>query len=468
MEAIDQPIEWLAPALRDRRLSAVNLVEAALDRVRQRDPILKSFIAINDAALADAEAADRELQAGRWRGPLHGIPLGIKDNYLTADMPTTVGTTAPGVTFPRVDSAAVARLRAAGAILIGKTRTHEFAWGPICPPTRNPWDTSRIPGGSSGGSGAAVAGGLCAGALGSDTGGSIRVPASLCGIVGLKPTFGRVSRVGIIPHSWSLDHAGPMTRTVADAAAMLQVLAGYDPADAGCAEAVVPDYTQAFGGAIAGLRVGVCRNHFFERNQPAVNAAVEAAISDIGKAGASIIEFRLPNLDFALGAIYAIELASSTAYHDRSLRAGTTASYSPGVRTMVEVGRFVTAVDYLKAEQLRHVLMADMARIFETVDVIVGPTVPLTAWKPDAETITVDGGAESPLAASWRHTYPYDLTGVPAISLPCGFDPDGLPIGLHMVAKPFDEAMLFRVASAYERTHEWRDYRPDLSAHAAR
>ena len=461
MEPIDQPIETLAPALRTGKVSAVALTEAALDRIRTRDEVFKSFVAVNESALATARAMDRELQGGHWRGPLHGIPIGIKDNYLTSDMATTAGTTAPGVDFPLVDSAAATRLRAAGAILIGKTRTHEFAWGPVCPPTRNPWDPSRIPGGSSGGSAAAVAGGLCVAALGSDTGGSIRIPASLCGLVGLKPTFGRVSRTGIVPHSWSLDHAGPITRTVKDTAAMMSVLAGYDPSDPSCSDEAVPDYGSAIDRSISGLRIGVCRNHFFGRNQASVEDAVEGAIADLAKAGASIVEFELPNLQYGLAAIYAIELASSTAYHDSALRAGRTAHYTNDVRTLVEIGRFVAASDYLKAEQVRRVLMTDVARVLETVDVIVTPTLPLTAWSPDVESVEVGGVAESPLAASWRLSYLYNLTGLPAISLPCGFDSDGLPIGLQIAARPFDEVTVLRVAHAYERVHPWCDARPN-------
>ena len=461
MERIDEPIEVLAPALRTGKVSAVALTELALERIRIRDEAFKSFVFINESAINTARAIDRELQDGHWRGPLHGIPIGIKDNYLTCDMPTTAGTKAPGVDFPLVDSAASTRLRAAGAILIGKTRTHEFAWGPVCPPTRNPWDLSRIPGGSSGGSAAAIAGGLCVAALGSDTGGSIRIPASLCGLVGLKPTFGRVSRTGIVPHSWSLDHAGPITRTVADAAAIMSVLAGYDPSDPSCRDEVVPDYASAIGRSIAGLKVGVCRNHFFGRNQACVETAVESAIADLAKAGAAIVEFQLPNLEYGLAAIYAIELASSTAYHDSALRAGRTVHYANDVRTMVEIGRFISATDFLKAEQIRRILMTDVARAFETVDVIVGPTLPLTAWSPDLENVEIAGVAESPLAASWRLSYLYNLTGLPALSLPCGFDADGMPIGLQIAAKPFDEMTILRVAHAYERDQPWRDARPD-------
>jgi len=457
-----RPIESLAAELRAGKLSPVTLTEACLERIGRLDGKLKSFVCLAPDALDQARKADREIQSGNWRGPLHGVPIGLKDNYLTADMPTTAGTTAPGIAFPKRDSAAAARLREAGAILIGKTRMHEFAWGNVTPPVRNPWNLERVPSGSSGGSGAAVAAGLCAAALGSDTGGSIRMPASACGVVGFKPTFGRVSRAGIVPHSWSLDHAGPLTRTVSDAAHLMAVLSGYDPEDPACQDRAVPDFGRALGKPIKGYRIGVCRNHFFERNQEAVKQAVEAAIYDLSAQGARIIEFKIPNLEYGLAAIYAIELASSTAYHDQSLRAGRAAHFTPDVRTLVEMGRLVSAPDYLKAEQLRTVLMEDFRRALDRVDVIVGPTTPITAWKVGEWSVKVGNRSESVLAASWRFTFPYNLTGLPAISVPCGFDAEGLPIGLQIAGRPFDEPTVLRVAHAYERTHEWKDRMPVL------
>jgi len=443
------------------RVAAVTITEHLLDRIRRLDPGLHSFICLAPDALDQARRADAETRAGRSRGLLHGIPVGIKDNYLTANMPTTAGTTAPGVDFPRTDSAAAARLRAAGAILIGKTRTHEYAWGTVTPPVRNPWDLSRIPGGSSGGSGAAVAAGLCPAAMGSDTGGSIRIPASLCGTVGLKPTFGRISRTGIVPHSWSLDHAGPLTRSVADAALLLQVLAGEDSTDPACSAAPVPDYRAALNEpSVAGLRVAVIRNHFFGRNHPDVDAAVETAIAWFGGHGAVIRDVTLPNLEYGLGAIFAIELASSAAYHDVALRAGRTCHFTDDVRLLVEMGRLVTGADVIKAEQFRQVLKHDVARVFVEADIILGPTEPVTAPRIGETHVAVAGGEESALAATWRLTYPYNLTGLPAITLPCGFDPAGLPIGLQVAAAPFAEPILLRAAAAYEAAHEWKDRHP--------
>lgn len=455
-------IAALAPRLRAGELSPVALLERYTERIAACDDRLQAFVCLNDGARAEASRAAREIRAGRWRGPLHGVPIALKDNYLTADMPTTAGTSAPGIAFPRRESAVAARLRAAGAVILGKTRTHEFAWGNVTPPARNPWDTDRVPSGSSGGSGAAVAAGMCAAALGSDTGGSIRMPASVCGTVGLKPTFGRVSRDGIVPHSWSLDHAGPLTRTVGDAAILLGVLAGYDPADPACQDQPVPDYAGALGRGLRGMRVGVCRNHFFDHNAPDVDAAVERAIEDLAAAGAQIVEFRIPRLRYGLAAIYAIELASSTAYHDASLRAGRVEHYTPDVRTLVEIGRFVTAPDYLKAEQLRALLMNDFRDALQRVDVIVGPTMPITAWKAGQWTVDVEGREESVLSASWRYTFPYNLTGLPAVSVPCGFDRLGLPIGLQIAGRPFDETTVLAVAHAYESRHDWKERTPAI------
>jgi len=445
-------------------LSSASVTATMLGRIGKLDGQLKAFVHLNPAALDEARRCDEEAAAGRRRGALHGVPVAVKDNYLSVDMPTTAGTRAPGYRWPNRDSAAVARLRAAGAILIGKTRTHEFAWGTETPPTANPWDLTRIPGGSSGGSGAAVAARLVYAALGSDTGGSIRIPASLCGVVGLKPTFGRISRAGIVPHSWSLDHAGPLALTVRDAALLLQVLGGYDRDDPASANAPLPAFTEALDAGVAGLRIGVCRNHFFGQNEADVERRVEAAIADLAALGAEIVEFEVPNLQYGLGAIYAIELASSSAYHDRALRDGATSAMADDVRALVEIGRLVSASDYLRAEQWRAQLIRDFEAVCQRVDVIATPASPVTAWKSGQASVITGGVEESPLAASWRLTYPYNLTGMPAISLPCGFDERGLPVGLQIAGAPFDEATVLRVAAAYERVHRWHAMLPPMAA----
>lgn len=458
----DLPLASAAGLIAAGRLTSEDLVADSLARIGRDDGALQSFVHLSATALEEARAADAARARGVPLGPLHGVPVAIKDNYTTAGQPTRAGSAVPGLDFPQVDSQCAARLRAAGAILIGKTRMHEFAWGMVTPPTANPWDRARVPGGSSGGSGAAVAARFCRAALGSDTGGSIRIPAALCGTVGLKPTYGRIGRSGIVPHSWSLDHAGPLTRNVEDAALMLQVLAGHDPADPASSTAPVPDYMAELAEPLAGLRVAVVRGHFFEAIDEEVADAVEAAFGFFGANGAQIREARAPALQYGLGAIFAIELASSTAYHDRRLARGETAQFTPDVRDLVEMGRLVSGPDYLKAEQMRARIMQDFADILSEADIILTPTSPITAWRKDEETVRLGGRDESVLAASWRLTYPFNLAGLPALSLPCGFDRRGLPIGLQIAARPFAEAMVLRAALAYERAHGWADARPPL------
>jgi aspartyl-tRNA(Asn)/glutamyl-tRNA(Gln) amidotransferase subunit A len=448
-------IAQLSSLMAEGRLSSVELTRHMLERISRHDDVLKSHIALNPAALDEARAADEQRRRGQASGPLLGIPVSVKDNYQGAGTATTAGTLAPGISFGDEDAVCVEKLREAGCVFLGKTRTHEFAWGTVTEPVANPWDTNRIPGGSSGGSGAAVAAGLACAALGSDTGGSIRIPASLCGVVGLKPTFGRISRHGIVPHSWSLDHPGPLTRTVEDAAILLQALAGHDPRDPACQNRPVPDYLAGLDARSGGLRIGIVENHFLERNVPAVQAQFEAALEGFAREGATVVRARVPSLRYGLGAIFAIELASSAAWHDRWLRDRTTAHYTSDVRDLVEMGRLVSAADYLKAEQLRTVMMQEFRDLFDQVDVILTPTEPLTAWRKGVKTIDVAGVPENVLAASWRLTYPFNLTGLPAITVPCGFDEEGMPIGLQIVGRPFDEARVLQVAAHYERNHDW-------------
>jgi len=447
------PITALAERLRAGRLHPVDLLDAYLDRIAAQDDQLAAFVHVNAHARTAAEDAGREIAEDGWRGPLHGVPIAVKDNYLTMDMPTTAGTTAPGLDAPMRDATAVARLRAAGAVLIGKTRMHEYAWGMETPPTRNPRDLGRVPGGSSGGSGAAVAAGLCAGALGSDTGGSIRIPASLCGCVGLKPTFGLIGRGGIVPHSWSLDHAGPLAASVEDAAILTAAMVGPDLKDPGTPDRPAPDWSGALTGGVSGLRVGVCRRHFFDGLTPDVESAAENALSTLAAEGAQIVEFDVPELDGSLGAIFAIELASSTAYHDRRLRDGHVAGFSPDVRALVEMGRFVSGADYLTAERYRRLLGERFARCFVNLDVVVSPTMPLTAWQVGEQRVRIGPREESVLAVSWRLTYPWNLLGLPAVTLPIANDGQGLPIGLQIAAPAFAEASILRTAKTLEDLH---------------
>lgn len=455
MSVTDDPcaatIGALAPALRDGRLSPVTLMEATLERIARHDGALSAVVHLAPGALAAAEAAHRAIAAGDWLGPLHGIPIAVKDNYTTADMPTGAGSAAPGTDYPHADAAAVARLRAAGAIPFCKTRMHEFAWGMETPPTRNPRDLDRVPGGSSGGSGAVVAAGLATAALGSDTGGSIRIPASLCGCVGFKPTFGLIGRSGIVPHSWSLDHAGPLTASVGDAALVTAAMAGPDPGDPGSLGVAPGDWAEAVAGNVRGLRIGICRRHFFEDLVPEVGTAVENATSRLAGAGAEVVEIDIKGIAEGLGAIFAIELASSTNYHDRRLREGVVAQFADDVRLLVEMGRLVSAADYLQAERFRRRLGDAVAALFDRVDVIASPTMPLTAWRVGERSVRIGAAQESVLAVSWRLTYPWNLLGLPAISVPCGTDGSGLPVGLQIAGPALGEEAVLRAAAAAER-----------------
>jgi aspartyl-tRNA(Asn)/glutamyl-tRNA(Gln) amidotransferase subunit A len=387
---------------------------------------------------------------------------------MTRGIPTTCGSRILKEWVPDADAAVTTRLYAAGAILLGKLNMHEFAYGPtgVNPhygTPENPWDRARMPGGSSSGSGVAVAAGLCAGALGTDTGGSVRIPASLCGIVGLKPTYGRVSRAGVIPLAWSLDHVGPMTRTVADAALVLQVLAGRDPADPSTADVPVPDYRRALEGGVRGLRLGLPKDLFFERLDPEVRAAVLGAARSLEGLGASVEEVALPRIPHAGPASFAIIAAEATAYHEPYLKTRA-ALYGADVRARLTAGQFVLATQYLKAQRARQVIRAEVDAVLGRVDALLLPTTPIPAPPLEAREATVDGLTEDVRWWLIRCTRPINVTGHPALSVPCGFTAGGLPIGLQVVGRHFDEAMLLRIGHAFEAVSPARGSRPPLEA----
>jgi aspartyl-tRNA(Asn)/glutamyl-tRNA(Gln) amidotransferase subunit A len=453
-------IAELAPRLAAKELSPVELTEATLARIEQLEPKLNAFITVTaDSARHAARAAEAAIMAGHHLGPLHGIPVGIKDLYATRGVATTYGSPLFADWVPDFDAAAVERLKRAGAVLVGKTNLHELAYGSTSAnahygPVRNPWRPDHHPGGSSGGSAAAVAAGMAHAAMGSDTGASIRQPAACCNIVGLKPTFGRVSKFGALPLAWSQDHAGPLTRTVRDAALVLQALAGHDTRDPTSAPRAVPDFSADLERGVRGSRIGVARAFFFEHCDPEVVAAVETALARLESLGAHLEEVMLPDMAaaFTIGTItIAVEGA---AYHAADLRARPEL-FSPELRAAFELGSFYSAIDYVQAQRLRRHLMVETERALAGLDAVVMPTSPVPATP-------IAGAPPEHAMLRPRNTMPFNVLGLPALSIPCGFTAGGLPIGLQIVGKAFDEAGILRIAQAYEQATDWHRRRPPV------
>ncbi|KAA6214820.1 amidase [Streptomyces albofaciens JCM 4342] len=447
----------------DRSLSPVELTTSVLDRTEAVEPKLGAYVSVaREAALRSAAEAEREIAAGRLRGPLHGVPVALKDLIDVAGVPTTASSRVRADHVADADAAVTERLRAAGAVLTGKTHTHEFAYGLTTPQTRNAWSPEHVPGGSSGGSAAAVAAGTATFALGTDTGGSIRVPAALNHVVGLKPTYGLVPRHGVTSLSWSLDHVGPLTRTAADAALVLQALAGHDPRDPASLAHPREDYTRALGAPVAGLRVGVPVNYYFERVQPEVEAAVRTAVDALTALGATAVPVRVPMTEYVHAAQWGLMVPEATAYHQDMLRA-TPGLYADDVRVLLEAGEFVPATDYIRAQRTRTLMHQRWLALFDGtdgaegaggIDVIAAPAVPATAARAgQAEFTWADGSAESVSDAYVRLSAPANLTGFPALSVPVGRDGAGLPIGMQLIGRPLAEATLLRLAHAYESAH---------------
>lgn len=457
----------LAQAIRQRQVSPVEVVDALVRRIERLNPQLNAFLLVTaDRAREQARAAERALAAGADVGPLHGVPLAYKDLFATAGIRTTAGSLILREWVPREDAVAIARLRAAGAICLGKLNTVEFAYGatganPHYGNCRNPWDTTRMPGGSSSGSGAAVAAGLCYGALGSDTGGSIRVPAAFCGIVGIKPTYGRVSRRGVVTLAWSMDHVGPLTRTVADAALILRTIAGHDPGDPASSRRSVPDYCATLDQGVRGLRVGVVRRHFFDRLDPAVATACEQALETFRSLGATVVEVDIPHLREAGPISTAIIFAEASSYHQRWFPARA-AEYSAEVRERLLLGRTISALDYLRAQRARRLLIAEFREALSQVDVLAAPTAAFPPPRFDESTVDLGGRREDVALAIVQLTRPHNVVGLPTLAIPVGFSPTGLPVGMQLAGRPFDEATVLRVGRAYEVATEWHRRRPPV------
>jgi aspartyl-tRNA(Asn)/glutamyl-tRNA(Gln) amidotransferase subunit A len=437
-------------------LSPVELTSAALERIERLNPRLNAFLTVlPDQAMAAAKTAERDIRAGRRRGPLHGIPIGLKDLCATQGIRTTSGSKLLRDHVPTVDATVAARLAEAGTILLGKLHMNEFAYGPDGDnthdgPAHNPWHLDHMTGGSSSGAGAAIAASLCLGALGTDTGGSIRIPSALCGIVGIKPTYGRVSRYGITPLSWSLDHAGPMAKTVEDTALLLQAMAGADPHDPSAARLPVPDYAAALTGEVRGLRIGVPREYFFDALDADVEHAVGEAIAVLKELGASVREVSWPALRYTTLAALILVLVEASAFHAPWIRSQPQA-YDPDIALRLKWGLLIPATAYLKAQRLRARICQDAARLWADVDVLAVPATAMAAPRLGESRVRLANRETSTREALLRLMRPFNLTGLPAISIPCGFTSTGLPIGLQIAGRPFDETTVLRVAHAYEQ-----------------
>lgn len=444
-----------AELLAQRKISPAELARPVFARIERLNPEMRAFITVMQDQIS-----------GDYAAPLYGAPVSVKDLYDTKGIRTTAGAKIFENRVPQEDATAVTRLKNAGATIIGKTNLHEFAYGvttvnPHFGTARNPWDPERISGGSSGGSASAVALSMGLGSLGSDTGGSIRIPASLCGVVGLKPTYGRVSVRGVVPLSWSFDHAGPMARTVEDAAILLGIIAGGDRADPYSRNVGVPRYTDSLTGNIKRIRIGIPREYFWERLAPPVEDAARAALGSLAKLGAELIDVSLPSI--ALHRAVWLHIASPEAYsyHERYLKEHAD-EYSADVRGRLEAGRALLSIDYVRAQRARTIMKEECKRVFQAVDVIVTPTLPIAAPRIDDTHKPWGDGSEIAAASLARFTRFFNVVGLPAISVPCGFTSEGLPVGLQIAGKAFDEPTVLRVAHAYEQDARWFERRPAI------
>jgi aspartyl-tRNA(Asn)/glutamyl-tRNA(Gln) amidotransferase subunit A len=455
-ELLDFDVAALGGKLRSKEISPVELTEAYLERIERLDARLRCYITVTaDHARAAAKRAEQEILSGNWRGPFNGVPIALKDLCRTKGIRTTGGSKILAEHIPDFDCTLWSRLAAAGAVLLGKLNLHEFAagvtntnphWG-VC---RNPYNLERIPGGSSGGSAAAIVARLAAATIGTDTGGSIRIPAAFCGCVGMKQTWGRVSRYGVIPLAASLDHAGPITRSVTDAALMLQVIGGYDPNDATSSHEAMPNYAAACGREIKGMRVGVIRE-MRTGLDATVAASFDAALAKLGSLGAQLTEVSIPAIEQVSAVASTITFAEAAEHHQQWI--GTTpGDYGKDVRRAIEAGMLLPAVHYIRAQRARAAVLAQALSALEHCAVLVAPTAAIPAPRngSGANALMPDGQPVDMVAMILRFTAPFNVTGQPALALPTGLSSDALPLSMQIIGRPFDEAQVFQVAAAYE------------------
>lgn len=459
MELTSLTISEASDLIITHQLSPVDLTQAHLERIARLDPKLNSYLTITaEAALEHAKWAEMQIIREEKPGSLLGIPLALKDLYETRGVRTTAGSIFFASNIPDKDAYTVQKLKAAGAIILGKLNMHEIALGvtnvnPHFGPCRNPWSLDRISGGSSGGSGVALAADLCLGSLGSDTGGSIRIPASLCGVVGLKGTYGRVSLRGVIPLSWHLDHAGPMARRVDDVARLMQVIAGYDAEDPSSVDHIIDDYLGHLNAGVKGWRVALASGRFFEKTDREVQEAIQEAAKVFENLGAEVIEAELPQVHQAAKNNGLMTTSDAAAFHDNRLQESPE-DFGEDIRQRLLAGAAYTSTEYILARRAQTILRRQFESFFDEYDILLTPTTPITA--PPIE------GPEAVEQAYLltRYTAPFNFTGLPALSLPCGFTSNGLPIGLQMIARPWAEAHLLRAGNAYESATNWHLEKP--------
>ena len=457
----------LGQLIQRKEVSPVEVIAAHLSRIESLEPKLNSFITLlPDQAMAAARQAEKEIREGRYRGPLHGIPIGLKDLYYTEGIRTTSGSKIFDTFVPNFDSTVSAKLKEAGALLLGKLNMHPLAYGPTGEngeygDMHNPWNPALIAGGSSGGCGSAAASGECTLTMGSDTGGSIRIPSALCGLVGFKPTYGRLSRYGLTPLAWSQDHVGPIVRTVEDCALVMNAVAGYDPSDPTSINLPVPDYTRSLTGEIRGVRVGVPKEYFDVLIDSEVKESVLKAIDRLGELGAVISEVSWPMYRYCTAISSAIQMGEATAYHSHLIRTHGSRIYPP-VRLRLEAGFFVSASDYVQAQRARSLFYRESLDLLKKVDLLAGPTVPVTAFEIGRTRVNVGNKTTGAIGLLTQYTRPFNLNGFPAITVPCGFSDAGLPIGLQLAGRPLEEETVLRTADAYERSTDWHRRRPPV------
>ena len=460
-------IQELSPLLRDRQISPVELTNAVLTKAESNNEQVNAYIEINrEKAIQEAERAESEIMNGDYRGPLHGIPMALKDILYFKGERVTLGSKIHQDFFPDYDATVVSKLKQEGVVFTGKLNMHEYAWGatttnPHFGACHNPWDLTKIPGGSSGGSGAAVAADMTIASLGTDTGGSIRIPASACGIIGLKPTHGRISKYGCFPLSWSLDHIGPMTKTVYDAALLLEALSGYDPRDPTSVNTPSKNFTSLLSETLNGTVIGINEEYFFRNVDKKVEDTVRGAIHVLERLGARIETVKLPALQFSeFAELVTITSEASAIHHDNLVK--QPANFGDDVRFLLEFGELIPSVDYLKAQQIRRQLDNDFAKVFEGIDVLITPTLPFLPNNIGESTVSINGKQMSFLDEVIRFTGPGNLTGLPALSIPCGIQ-DGLPVGLQIMGPAFKEENVLNVAYALEKTNPLKGRKPALS-----